>query len=79
MSQETVRLQFTLMVQYEAVIDHYGTNDPARMADIDQSNWDTGMISAEEMIELASRRDGSVKAWVEPVIVIDPTMNAGDA
>jgi hypothetical protein len=36
---DTVRLRATVVVEYDAHPDHYDTDDPAEMAEIDQKNW----------------------------------------
>lgn len=52
--RKTVRLRATITVEWDAITEHYGTDDPKKMAEIDLAN---GAI--EDII-----------GWGEPIIEI---------
>lgn len=62
---EKVKLQFTLVVEYEADPDHYGTSDPMEMASIDQESYDSGMMSPDDFVDLSERDNGHVVQWIK--------------
>jgi hypothetical protein len=56
-----VRLRATVVLEYDAHPDNYGTDDPAKMAQIDASNFNDDRDFFWQLVD----DDGTIK--VEPV------------
>ena len=46
-----LRLKLTISIEYNAVPEHYDTDDPFKMADIDQSNFRNNIQDAFELLD----------------------------
>jgi len=57
-----IRLRVTIVVEYEPDPEHYGTDDPAAMAHIDQDNWNSDPLRL-----FSSFDDDEFKVTVEPI------------
>lgn len=61
-SEDTVKLSLHIVVTYDANPDHYGTDDPKKMAKIDQTSFRENSELIPEML-----RDRLAKIYVKPI------------
>lgn len=71
MKKQNIKLKLTISVEYDADPDHYDTQDPFKMADIDQANFRQHIEDAFELLETKG-----AKINVDVVSYTVPKLNA---
>lgn len=67
MKKQNIKLKLTISVEYNADPDHYNTQDPFKMADIDQANFRQNIEDAFELLDtVGANLNVSVVSYTVP-------------